>query len=214
MLTDGGGALAPALPVVADNEPSAGPDAEYRYDRQGIWREGAGSEGLFLATDPALAAPGEAFDLLWFGDCERYLVRGGNVEIEDLFGLMRIPATAGLLEHLLIRSRRVAGDILSDVPLAQADRAITVEVRRPAALFRGNGWRDASRFLSVRADIDEAKLVADKVEARLHDGAAAVFCAAHHDNGWSMTLYEGEYLFNIYYENRNYSEYLSINTIY
>ena len=118
MLAVGDGVLAPALPVVASNGPAAGPDGEYRYDRQGVWREAAGSEGLFLATDPSLPAPGETFDILWFSDSERYLVRGKYLEIEDLFGLVRRPATAEVLDRLLIRSRRVDGAILSDVPLA------------------------------------------------------------------------------------------------
>jgi hypothetical protein len=206
MLAVGDGALAPAIPVVADNGPAVGPDGEYRYDQQGVWREAAGSEALFLATDPSLPAPGEAFDLLWFGDSERYLVRGGYLEIEDLFGLVRRPATGEALDRLLIRSRRVDGAILAGVPLAKVDGAITVEVRRPAALYRDDRWRDASRFLAVRADVDEAKLVADRVEARRHDGSTAVFRAGHRDHGWWLTLCEGEYPFNEIYLDRRAGE--------
>ena len=188
--------VAPGLPCVATKQSVAGPDAEYRVGHDGIWREAVGVEARFLVPHRTESPPGEPFDLLWFGDSERYLVRNGWLEAEDLFGLMRMPATVETLDRILIRSRRVDTSILTDVPVAAADGAISVEVRRPAALSRGDSWRDARRFLGVRADIEQAKLIADAVEVRRHDGSKAVFCASHRDDGWSLTLSEGEYPFS------------------
>jgi hypothetical protein len=173
----------------------AGPDAEYRAGHEGVWREAVGVEARFLVSHRTESTPGQPFDLLWFGESERYVVRNGWLEIEDLFGLMRIPATVETLDRFLIQSRRVGKAILSDVPAAAADGAISVEVRRPAALSCGESWRDARRFLGVRADIGHAKRIADTVEIRRHDGSKAVFCASHRDSGWSLKLSGGEYPF-------------------
>ena len=70
--------LAPSLPVAVGAEGVVAVDGGYRRDRQGVWREAVGVEELLLATGGSQPAPGEGFELLWFGDSERFRSATGS----------------------------------------------------------------------------------------------------------------------------------------
>ena len=187
--------MAPAMPVVVGNETAAGVDGEYRGDSMGVWREAGGAEDLFLTPDPLRPAPGAPFDLLWFGDFERFLVRDRTLEIEDLFGILRVPANPRLLDRLLTRSRRLEGGVLVGLPMIDRCGPQTIEVRRPKELSPDARWRDASIFLSARADIEGARLRGATIEAQVVGGETAIFALDDDEDGWRLTLRAGRYVF-------------------
>ncbi len=195
ILKSGARTLAPAMPVAVSGEMAAGVDGEYRRDSTGVWREAGGEESLFLTPDPLQPAPGTPFDLLWFGDFERYLVRGRTLEIEDLFGILRIPANPRLLDRLLIRSQRVEGGVLVGLPMIDQSGPQTIEVRRSDELSPQERWRDASFFLSARADIENARSRGATVEAQVVGGSTAIFGLDEDQDGWRLTLRDGRYVF-------------------
>ena len=195
ILRNGPWALAPAQPVAVSGETAVGVDGEYRSDTTGVWREAGGAEALFLTPEPSQPAPGAPFDLLWFGDFERFMVRDGTLEIEDLFGALRVPASQQLLDRLLVRSRRVGGEALFDVPMTDRSGPQTIEVRRPEGLSREGRWRDASTFLASRADIERATLREATIEAQVVGGTTAIFGCEENEDGWLLTLQEGSYVF-------------------
>jgi hypothetical protein len=195
ILRVGAWTVAPAVPVAVSAESVVGVDGGYRCDGTGVWREAGGAEDLFLTSDPSRPAPGAPFDLLWFGDFERFTVRDGTLEIEDLFGMLRTPASRQLLDRILVRSRGVGGEVLVDLPLM--DRAVpqTVEVRRAEDLSQDDRWRDPLKFLAKRADIETATPRGASVEARMVGGATATFGLVVDERGWLLTLREGRYVF-------------------
>jgi hypothetical protein len=187
--------IAPVLPVAVSGEAAVGADGAYRCDATGIWREAVGVEDLFLTSDPSPPAPGAPFDLLWFGGFERFAVRDETLEIEDLFGVLRTPARPQLLEGLLVRSRCVAVEVLADVPMTHAAGPQTVEVRRAEDLSQDDRWRDPVRFLAARADIEKTIPRAANIAVRVVGGTSAIFASAEDEDGWSLTLREGSYVF-------------------
>jgi hypothetical protein len=196
VLFSSGKTIAPALPIVAEGETGAGPDGEYRVDGGSVWREAAGSECLYLTSERTQTPPGQRFDLLWFGDGERYLVRNGWLEIEDLFGLVRAPATIAALDRVLIRPQRVDSGVISALPTTDARGPHLVEVRRPEALSGDDRWREAERFLSARADVVSSESTRDTIEVRLHDGTKTAFVCDNHRDGWSLKSKDGKYVFD------------------
>lgn len=196
MLRFGAWTLAPAMPVAVSEETAVGADGEYRSDSAGVWREAGGAEDLFLTPDLSRLAPGTPFDLLWFGDFERFAVSDGVLAIEDLFGALRVPASPRLLDHLLVRSRRVKGEALVDLPMIDRRGPQTVEVRRPGGLSPDDRWRDASIFLKARADIESARHLGETIEAQVVGGATAIFGHDEDEDGWLLTLREGSYVFS------------------
>jgi hypothetical protein len=188
--------VSPALPVVVDDDSVVGPDGEYSGDASGVWREAGGATELYLATDASQPAPGAPFDLLWFGETERYLVRDGSLEIDNLFGALRVPAEPQLLDRILVRSRRVDGEVLVSLPPAATEGRQVIEVRRPAALSANDRWRDAIRLLAARADIDDVRPHGSRLEARTVDGVEVSFELEDGPAGWRLTLREGDYALN------------------
>jgi hypothetical protein len=195
LLVGSGWTLAPALPAALRAEGVVANDGEYRWDRQGVWREAVGVEELYLTTDGSQPAPGEPFDLLWFGDSERFTVRDGILEIEDLFGMLRVPATASLLERILIRAKRVDPAVLSSLDTADSTQMQTIEVRRKAILSADERLRDPSTFLGARADIESAQIQGDNIEVRTAGGATVLFALEEFESGWRLTLRNGSYAF-------------------
>ena len=195
LLRDSHRLIAPALPVVASDESGVAIDAEYRCDTKSVWREAVGVEEIFLTGDESIDAPGRPFDLLWFGDSERFTVRGEVLEIEDLFGKLCVPATGNTLDRGLIRARRIDSEVLSSLQLAETERPQTIEVRRPARLNAKELWRDPARFMAGRSDIEKARVRGGCVEARVVGGAVAVFQIDESDSGWSLVLRDGNYVF-------------------
>jgi hypothetical protein len=175
---------------------SIGPDGEYRRDSLGIWREACGDDGLYMVTDGSQPAPGAEFDLLWYGDGERFVVRDRKLEIEDLFGALKLPASPRRLDQLLVRSRHVDSEILTGIETDDREGPQTIEVRRPEGLSRDQPWRDATRFLAARADIESAKPQGSVIEARTVAGARIIFARDEDEDGWLLTLREGSYVFS------------------
>jgi hypothetical protein len=196
ILKRGAWMLAPAMPVAVGAGPTVGIDGVYRGDPAGVWREAAGAEDLFLAPDRLRPAPGKPFDLLWFGDTERFLLRGGMLEIEDLFGTLRVPAGQRLLDRLLIRSRRASGGLLNGLPMNDRPGPQTIEVRRPEELSSGDSWRDPSIFLSARADIEWAKPRGTIIETRVVGGEHVIFGFDGDHDGWRVTVQDGRFVFS------------------
>ncbi|MCW8983873.1 MAG: hypothetical protein OQK55_00910 [Thermoanaerobaculales bacterium] len=195
ILRDGAWTVAPALPVAVAGEAAVGVDGEYRGDATSVWREAGGTEDLFLTSDLSQPPPGVPFDLLWFGDFERFTVRDGTLEIEDLFGILRVPANPQILDRLLIRSRRMAGEAMVGLPLTDRVGPQTIEVRRADDLSQADRWRDASTFLAARADIESTTSRGATIEARLVGGATAIFQRDEDQDGWLLTLRDGRYVF-------------------
>jgi hypothetical protein len=196
LLRGTGCVLSPALPVAACAGVAVGPDGEYSLDAAGVSREAVGTRQLYLATDTSQPSPGAPFDLLWFGDAERVLVRDGSLEIDDLFGTLRMPASPRLLDQILIRRLRVDRDVLASLPLAATDGPQVIEVRRPAVLSIDDRWRDATRFLATRADIEEVRQRGAALEARVVGGLDVTFELEEGHGGWKLKQRAGDYALN------------------
>ena len=188
--------LAPGLPSPLPLGPSDGPDAAYRRDGTRVWRESAGAETLVLTAEPTAPAPGEPFDLLWFGDAERYLLRGGRLTVDDLFCELRLwPSRAGL-EHLLVRLRRADPAVLAGLAVVGVAEAAEITVRRPRQLSAEGRWRDPERFFACRADIGGLTAGHGALTATTGRGATVVFAVEEHAAGWRVAVVEGEYPFS------------------
>ena len=187
--------VAPALPVAIGATPRVGTDAEYSRREAGVWREAAGLEELIIATDGRRPVPGNAFDLLWFGDNERYVVHGGLLEVEDLFAVVRVPATPALLDRILLRARRVEEDLVQGLRWADDAFPAEIEVRRPSALSSEERWRDARLVLETRTDVRSARQRGDEVAAETEHGDEVVFALEEEREGWRLDLREGAYPF-------------------
>jgi len=196
MLERGSWTIAPALPVAVGAEIAIGSDGEYRRDSLGIWREARGDDELYMVTDLLQPAPGTPFDLLWYGDSERFVVREGALEIEDLFGALKLPANSRQLDRLLVRSRRVDGGVLAGVETNDRDGPQSIEVRRAADLSHDRRWRDALNFLAARADIESATSRGGTIEARTVAGTRVIFEHEEVEEGWLLTLRGGRYLYS------------------
>jgi len=195
LLAKDGWLVAPALPVAMGVTPMVGTDAEYSRREPGIWREAAGLEELIIAIDGRRPVPGSVFDLLWFGDNERYMVRGGMLEIEDLFAVVRMAATPALLDRILLRARRVEEDLVRGLRLADNAFHTEIEVRRPSALSSEKRWRDARLVLETRTDVRKARRRGDEVVAEMERGDEVVFALEEGREGWRLDLREGAYIF-------------------
>ncbi len=194
LLQASGRVLAPGMPAAVGAASSRAVDGEYRRDGEGIWREAVGVDEAFLTIgEPRAAPPGAEFELLCFGETERYTVRAGVLEIEDLFGLLAVPATADLLDRVLVRGRRLKPEALSSVRAAEHAKPQVVEVRRPLALSAKARWRDAEAFLAARADIASTRSRGGRVEIIGADKAASMFALEEHEAGWRLTLQKGRY---------------------
>lgn len=185
--------LAPAMPVAVGTQRESGSDGNYRLIGDTVWREAVGFEDAFLTSDDSQSPPGHPFDLLWFGESERFTLRSGFLEISDLFGELRVPASAELLENLLVRGRRLHPDVLSSLRYTNHAGEQTFEVRRPLILNANARSLDPRAFLSVRADVEHAREVADRIVVRTVDGAESVFEIQELASGWRLTLLSGNH---------------------
>ena len=195
LLMGAGWTIAPALPVAVGEARVVASDGEYRRDGPAIWREAGGVEERYLTTESSQAPPGESFALLWFGDSERFTVRAGKLEIEDLFGMLCVPATRELLDRILIRAKKIDPAILSSLRTTDQSLPQTIEVRRQALLCADARWRNPSMFLTARADIESARVRGDSVEVRSVGGATAIFNLEESEDGWCLTMDDGFYVF-------------------
>ena len=193
LLIGDGQIMAPALPVALARETVEGPDGIYRYQRGRVWREASGAEELFLAVDPVGATVGDSFDLLWYGDAERVRIGDGNLEIEDLFGLVRVPANRSNFDRVRSKYPPIDCGALSRLLKAPGDGPQIVEVRRAAALSIGDRWRDPGRFLTARADVEGVCHRGDTVYVIRADGRRVVFNIVDDETGWSLSRCGGDY---------------------
>jgi hypothetical protein len=195
LLSAGGRLVAPALPVVAGRGEGTGPDGSYELRAEVVWREAVGEWAPFLSISGAPPTPGAGFDLLWFGSAERYLLRAGMLEVEDLFSVLRVPATTSLIDRLLIRGQRIDPEALEGVPLSDSPGSGEVEVRRSIQLLPEEAWRDPRQVLAVRTDLRHVERQGDQLVAETALEDRVVFNVVGEQHGWRVYTWEGEYPF-------------------
>jgi len=191
-----GAVIAPALPVVAAADEQQGPDGAYRLGKGTVWREAIGERRALLVTNggpPARDASG--FDLLWFGDSERYLLRGGIVEVEDLFSKLSVPAPRELVERLVVRGLRADAQALEGLVFRDRQAPAEVEVRRPTALVGKDLWRDPAAVLARRVDIRRVERRGDELAAETRRDKTVVFRLVEEPRGWRLFTWDGDYPF-------------------
>jgi len=194
LLEAAGLVVAPALPVAARADEQPGPDGVYQLDSGTVWREAVGERQPLLCSGSA-AAPdgGGAFDLLWFGSAERYLLRAGTLEIEDLFSVARVRATRSLVERLVVRGLRVDPEVLEGVAGSEREAPPEIEVRRPLELVAGELWRDPAAVLAARADIRSVARHGEEIAAETARDSTVVFRVTENARGWRLFTWEGDY---------------------
>jgi hypothetical protein len=195
LLVGGERVLAPAMPVTIRAQRESGIDGEYRREGDSIWREAVGVEELFLTASDRQPPPGQPFEILWFGESERFILRSGHLEVSDLFGELRVPAHRTLLENLLVRGWRICPDVIATLGCADHEGPQTVEVRRPAILSSDAPSLDGAAFMSARADVERVRESADRIIVRSVGGAESSFGLQQQTSGWKLTLQSGRYVF-------------------
>jgi hypothetical protein len=195
-MTAGGRVLAPAVPALLAGSEVEGPDGCYRLRDGVVHRESVGRERPLLALRAAESIAGSPFDLMWFGDGERYLVRGGQVEIEDLFSVMRLPATTQTLDRLLLRARRVDPAVIEGLRLEATPTApAEVEVHRRRELITGDSWRDPERLFFGKAGVVQTAVMGDQLTVEMEGGQSVVFNIVEERSGWRAFVWQGRYPF-------------------
>jgi hypothetical protein len=156
--------VSPAVPVPVEASETQGPDGAYRLQGESVLREAVGVEASMLdlagpgreSTHPAATGPHAPFDMLWFGEAERYIVAGGLLQVEDLFCRLRAPVQHEALERLLVRTMRLPPDALHGLQLARPESNVapTIEVQRPLQLMGVSRWWEPHTFLRARTGVD------------------------------------------------------------
>jgi len=193
LLEAAGVVVAPALPVAASADEQPGPDGHYQFTGGTVWREAVGERRPLLSSAGGAAPAGGAFDLLWFGSSERYLLRGGTLEVEDLFSMVRVKATLALVERLVVRGLRADPEVLDGVAASERTAPAEIEVRRPAELLEGAQWRDPTAVLAARADIRSVRRRGEEITAETARDTTVVFRVAEDAHGWRLFTWEGDY---------------------
>jgi hypothetical protein len=193
MLEAAGLVVAPALPVAAAAEEQPGPDAVYQLAAGTVWREAVGERRALLTTGGGPAPDDDAFDLLWFGGGERFLLRDGTLEIEDLFSVARMRAPRSLVERLVVRGLRADPEVLEGVAWREREAPPEIEVRRPVELVAGERWRDPAAVLTARADIRSVQRHGDELAAETARETTVVFRVAEDARGWRLFTWEGDH---------------------
>ena len=135
---------------------------------------------------------GFAFELLWFGDGERFMVSDGVLEIEDLFSTLRLGVSRSWLEASLVRKMRVDERILEGLEVAAAGRRPEIEVRRPVELVAGGRIPDPEALLRARAGVRRVDRRGDEITVSTEDDRRVVFNVAQERDGWRVFLWDGE----------------------
>ena len=195
-MMSGGRLLAPAVPVVLSGVEVEGPDGCYRLRDGVVHREAVGRERPLLTTATTEQDAGSGFDLLWFDDAARYLMRDGRIEIEDLFSVMRLPASSLALERLLIRARQVDPVVFDGLCVGgAAAEPAEVEVRRLRELVVGDGWRDPERLFAKKAGVARTAVEGDQLRVEMDGGQEVVFNIIEERYGWRAFVWQGRYPF-------------------
>lgn len=187
------GWLAPAMPMVLTGDGGDGIDAGYAVRGDEIWREAGGVEKLFLALGDDGACPGEPFDLLWFGDGERFIVRRGTLTVEDMFAVVEAPVDPVVLDRILIRGRRVDRRFLDGISFDHPPAPARITVNRAVALAAPERWRDPEKFFLARADVQRTERSGNRLEVTTVQSAQAVFVCSDDHEGWAARREEGSY---------------------
>ncbi len=192
-LEAGGSLVAPALPVVATRAERTGTDGQYDLADGVVWREAAGFRRPFLGLHGSDDGRGEGFDLLWFGDAERYLVSAGRLEVEDLFSVLRLKASRAAVERMLVRRLRVDEDVIAGVTFSDEATIPELEIRRPLELTGSDSWRDPAVLMNGRADILSARRHGDELLARTQADRGVEFKVVEDRTGWRLFAWNGDY---------------------
>jgi hypothetical protein len=185
--------VAPAVPVAIGSHPTDGPGGAYHRRASGIVREAVGIEQSLLTAEPTGTDPGAPFDLLWFGDVERWVVRGGTLEIEDLFCRARVAADRSVLDRLLVRARRLPDELIAGLPTARGIETRQVEVGRSRSLMgTGLRWQEPSAFLRSRGGVRAVRGDDSTLVAELEDGREVAYLVVDRADGWSLSSSSGD----------------------
>jgi hypothetical protein len=186
--------VSPALPVAAEVDEQQGPDGAYQLADGRVWREAVGHRRAFLSAGGAAEdADDKGAELLWFGGSERYLVRAGTLEVEDLFSKLTVPASRALVERMVVRGLRSDRQVLEGVGLTDRQAPAEIEVRRPTGLVSGDIWRDPAAVLGRRVDIQRVERRGDEIVAETARDTTTVFRIAEEPRGWRLFLWDGVY---------------------
>jgi hypothetical protein len=194
-LSGGGRVLAPAVPVLVSEEEVSGPDGSYQVRDQIVWRETVSQPRPLLRMDGTVENSGPGFDLLWFGDNERFLVGNGLLEIEDLFSLTRLPLTHDLLDHFLSRVLRLDRALVGDLEMEAGDTRPTIEVRRLREMVPNDRWRDPCRLFAARVGIRRVDRDGERLVVETERPQQVVFSIVEERNGWRAFAWEGTFPF-------------------
>lgn len=193
MLASDNWLMTPAAPVALTGSGGEGVDAFYSRRDGAVYREAAGWEKLFLAPADRDGAPGRPFELLWFGDSERFTVSRGMLEIEDLFAVLEAPAERAWVEGLLVRGRRVDPQVLDGLTWGALEAPAKLTVNRASSLERDVNWSDPERYLRARADVERTERRGAGIVVHSATGNNLYFQVAALDDGWTLELDGGDY---------------------
>jgi hypothetical protein len=188
-----GWAVAPGVPVPAGPEPVEGPDGIYTFESGGILREAVGAGELFVELSPPEGAVRTARpDLLWFGPTERYVLKGGALEVEDLFSRAIGPIGAAALAERLVRRGRFREDLVAGLPGGEASGPGRVEIRRPLDLVSAR-WENPAELFSRREGVRKVHRVGHVVVVELEDGALVEAAITETGAGWNAEIVSGAF---------------------
>ncbi len=191
----GGTLVAPGLPArLGLGTEEAGPDGVYTFDGEVVYREAAGRREVFLETVVSAPETTPEFTLLWFSDTARFLLRDTVLEVEDLFSKTRCSVDRSRLEHILIRSQRVDGDVIEGLPFDPDPQPTTVEVARERGAATAP-LRDPVAFLESRIDVEEVITQGDRAIIKDVRGETVEFLATPRDSGWLLERKAGRFPF-------------------
>ncbi len=185
--------VSPGVPVAVGDEPVEGPDGVYTLREGAIVREAAGEETTFLSpAGSAALAQSPVPDLLWFGLMERFVLRNGRLEVEDLFSRTSAPVTAPAIRDLLVRRMRLPGALADGLPVGQPGAPAMVEVCRRLELVSA-AWADPAELLSRREGVVTVERRGSRIVLEFETGGRAELEWTRTGAGWSARLVRGTF---------------------
>ena len=191
--------LAPAVPVAVATEERDGPD--------GVYRRGEGSGTIERETRGAwraLVAPRDAEhegsppDLLVFGAAERVLLRAGVVEIEDAFSRLTHPATAAVMERVLLRGLRLDPKVIASVSMTserdESGAKPRLEVGRQRQLLQDAVIHDPLLLIQAHPGVRSAAEARGDMDVSTESGNVRL-AVERSTAGWTVRLVDGRWPF-------------------
>ncbi len=179
------------VPVVATSRETEGPGGAYRLEGGRVLREAGGREEVLLEPEEEGSGMGAGFELLWFGPTERFLLRGGLLEIDDLFSRAVVPVGTADLDRLLVRTRRLDPACLEGLEPPPTQATQRVEVRRDLALVAG-AWADAVAVLERREGVTEVEVHRGEVVLEVAGEVRLRGALRESGEGWEVLFPGGE----------------------